>query len=303
MPFETDAIPWFMLRLTLPCLLLALLLTGCADDFGAPGPVHSVFSRALADRYDRLAAACGAAGFSTKAAQARDGVMPPLADPTAKTAGDQATLTAEHDQLLQALQAGAWIDTPLDAADAQAAYDCRAAELAGACEKPVQFPDDPSTPTLDLTIMPPAAPVSCADRLATAMAALRPPPPRPLDVMIDFMPHSIGIEPAGMTELAAIARPLRGQPGWTVVLSGYAEADEVLPDDRNIGLRRALSVRNALQQYGIDRAAMLTAGGDPGAYGNLPRVEVKVMTDGDARQLQLAVPALRENFGAATPVF
>ena len=281
-----------MRRSVIACAIV-LLLTGCAGDFGAPGPVQGVFSQTLATRYDGLAAACPTGGFSVKAVQAGAGDMPPLTVPEAKMPDAQAGLVAAHDRLLQALRNGAWIDSPADAADAQAAYDCRAASLAGTCAPEPVFPIDP----------PSALPVTCQERLSSALAALQPPPPQAAVYSIDFASHGIGITPAGMDRIAAIARPVRGRPGWTIVLSGYAAADEILPDDRNIGLRRALSVRNALQQDGIERAAILTAGGDPGAYGNRPRVEARIMTAPDAQALQLAVPALRENFGGVAPVF
>ncbi len=286
-------------------ILMMPVLAGCAGglDFVRPGPVQSEFSRTLDSEYSGLATYVnGTLGdarlahyFEGKAAKARAGQMPPPDDPSKAKLPDAMGLETSDAfaKLTASLNNGDWIDNGALLGLAQTRFDCWVG-LAASSDRP-------------------GAGEGCKEKYLEAMVTLAQsnPPPQPATYTIYFNSDSIGLMPDEMEKVRYAARSIRGQEGWVAVLNGYTDTVEKQETSRNLSIRRAVSVRNALAQQGVAVKSILfnTFGKAPKGASGSPdierRVDIQVMpaimaASINPKRIEDLMP---EHFGTMEPIF
>ncbi len=286
-------------------LLLLPVLPGCAElqGFIKPGPVHSEFSRTLDTEYmglsgyvsQNLPDARLARYFEGKAARARAGEMPPPEDPVnTKLAEDrQKIMIQAHDALVLSIQNGDWIDNGALLALAQTHFDCWVG-IAASSDAP-------------------GAGEGCHQKYMEAMETLAQSRPKPqiATYSVYFNSDSAGLSLDEMDKIKYAARSIRSQPDWAAVLSGYTDLSEKQEPSRNLSMRRAVSVRNALAQQGLSAKAIRVD-----AFGKAPegpagnpqserRVDIHIVPEAMAVSMKSShiEDLMPEHFGSRDPVF
>ena len=164
------------------------------------------------------------------------------------------TLTAARQRLVAALAAGAAQDKPIDAAEAQVAFDCWMQEQ----EENFQ-PDDIA---------------ACRERFETAMASLEtvpppaepapPPPPMPeptpgpFTVYFDF--DSAELTADARAELADVVQAAEATAEGTVEITGYTDLAGAEAYNQVLSERRANAVIEFLVERGVDAARIVGRG-------------------------------------------
>jgi outer membrane protein OmpA-like peptidoglycan-associated protein len=297
-----------MNRFRLSLLFPLLFLPACSNlgPFGAPGPVQSAFSRTLNAEYAALADYeehtalnhAQAVSFRQKAGMARQGLMPQPGVPDEKILPPDTVdaLRQARGMLIQSIQRGDWIDNGPVEALAQTRFDCW---LAGAEFSSVVAPV--ASPSPD-------AGMACRQAFEAAMAQLAPPQPQMASYAIYFNPNSTALQPDGMATVQQAARLVRGQEGWAGVLTGHTASDETGDYAANLAVRRAMSVRNALEQEGVSLDDLRIA--DPAPEPDLSptqqrRVDIQILpasqAGGTTAPVAHGLPSA--TFGSLKPIF
>lgn len=174
-----------------------------------------------------------AAHYAGKAADAARGVTVWPDDPTnfrvpAAAAPD---LARRYNMVLDALETLSSEDNANLLALAQTRYDCwleRAAE--GRDEAEVSI---------------------CRDMAVKALGMMTVPPGRATHFTVAFPDDEAGMDEAAMAAVETAAAAWTDRPHWEVLLIGHTAAGHG-ENDKRVSMRRAVAVRNALAQQGID---------------------------------------------------
>jgi len=257
------------LRVMLAAAGLALL-SGCAgfglEEAEMTSPQGNSYDRALQEGYLELSRSEFNEGdywdsdrFAARSmAAARGEAVQPEAISARDLPSDMVgTLTSARQRLTAAQAAGAAQSKPLDAAEAQVAFDCWMQEQ----EENFQ-PDDIA---------------ACRERFMTAMAALEerpapaaPPPPAaapapmpaptpgPFTVYFDF--DRAQLTPAAQTELADVVEAAQSSPNASLEITGYTDLAGAEAYNQVLSERRANSVIEYLVQGGVDAARIVGRG-------------------------------------------
>jgi OmpA-OmpF porin, OOP family len=188
------------------------------------------------------------------AAAAGESVQPEAISQRDLPPGMVGTLTSARQRLTTALAGGAAQDKPLDAAEAQVAFDCWMQEQ----EENFQ-PEDIA---------------ACRERFMTAMAALEeqpaapppPPPPAPMaeptpgpfTVYFDF--DRAELTPEAQAELSDVIEAVRQFDVGSIDITGYTDLSGAEAYNQVLSERRANSVIDYLVAGGVDAASIVGRG-------------------------------------------
>ncbi len=260
------------LSFALPLLLASCTLPGTgrqpenADNYQLMGEYFAHLTREYTNLADYEREQMGhdddSAFFTAKAGEAQDHVPVAPENPARREIPDFARDEMEraHAQLQAALRSMFSPDNGPLLAIAQTRFDCWLIHQE-------DFPQE-------------NAHLSCRQSFYDAMAHLEVPHKKIYSV--EFDSGSAGLSPESMEIVRKAAHHYRGHDSWKIELKGFADKKGNKTDNRNLSMRRALAVRNALAQQGVDFDSIIVRaeGADFGKDGDGARlVEIAFLTE------------------------
>jgi len=242
-------------------LTAAVFLAGCGvgavEEVRTIQPTGSEFQQQLAMNYrdlavyeaDEMGDWTDGGIFAQKALALANGQMvePSHPDDGAFSVPDErrAELLAGYERLTAALRGDAMTRHPVEAATAQAKYDCWLEQS----EESWQYDHI----------------AACRDDFILAMQAMEEPAPvpgAPPPVLIFFDWDESQLETEAVPVVDAVAQRLRQMPGAPVSITGFADTSGPTDYNFRLGMRRAETVRDALVARGVsgDRLSVASEG-------------------------------------------